>query len=87
MPNSSGPEVAEFEDAILAELAGREIGELDGHEGALDGSGVRIFLYGPDADKLYEAILPAVEQARLPAGTTVTRRYGEPGSPEKVVSL
>lgn len=60
-------------------------GEFDGNE---IGTGFHIlFMYGPDADRLSEAVLPELRAFGAPAGSYVIRRYGEPGAREVRVAL
>lgn len=54
-------------------------GACDGHEtDLLDGDDAYVFLSGPDADVMYEAIRPVVEDCSLLRGGEVTLRYGGP---------
>lgn len=54
-------------------------GACDGHEtDLLDGDDGYVFLSGPDADVMYEAIRPIVESCTLLRGGEVTLRYGGP---------
>lgn len=55
-------------------------GEYDGHEIAVDGSDGSIYMYGPDADLLFETIRPILETTHFMRGATVVKRYGPPGS-------
>lgn len=60
------------------------LGEVDGNE---VGSGTAtIYLYGPDAEKLWNAIEPTVRLLQ-PSPTTVTIRPGEPGTPGRDIAL
>lgn len=60
------------------------LGEVDGNE---VGSGTAIiYLYGPDAEKLWDAIEPTVRMLQ-PSPTTVTIRPGEPGTPGRDIAL
>lgn len=44
-------------------------------------------LYGRDADRLWEAILPALQRVEMPAGSYVVKRHGAPGAPEERIEL
>ncbi len=72
---------AEVEEAV--ERSGT--GEFDGDEWG--GGYCRIFLYGADADQLFEAVLPALLKFNARAGSYAVRRYGMPGSREELVLL
>jgi hypothetical protein len=53
------------------------IGEVDGHEIALDGSEGSLFAYGPDAKAILQAALPVVCRSPLAEGGHVYLRYGD----------
>jgi len=60
------------------------LGEVDGNE---VGSGTAIiYLYGPDAETLWQAIEPTI-RALQPTPTTVIVRPGEPGTPSREITL
>jgi hypothetical protein len=80
----------ELEDEILAALEGKSVGELDGHEIAIDGSDGCLFLYGPDADALYAAIERPLRVSAVTRGGHATLRYGgnsEPNVMEKYIEI
>lgn len=59
------------------------LGEVDGNE---IGSGtVRIYLYGPNCETLWEVIAPTVTSLADPP-VTVTLRPGGPGTPARIVT-
>ena len=71
-----------LEQKITRALENISFAELDGDE---FGQGeCSIFLYGQDADKLFEAIHPLLDTWNLFKGGSVTRRYGPPGANEIV---
>jgi hypothetical protein len=59
------------------------LGEVDGHEVAMDGSEGTLTLYGPDADGLFAAARPLLEAAAFMKGARVTVRYGATGEGAK----
>lgn len=75
----------ELEKAV--EAAG--VGEVDGNEIAVDGSDGSYFLYGPDADRLFEVILPLLKMSELCKDAQVVLRYGpaDDNTPEKEVRV
>lgn len=75
----------ELESAIVAANAG----EYDGNELAVDGSDGTLYMYGPDADKLFAAVKPALESCRFMKGAVVKLRYGPSGegAPEREMRL
>ena len=56
---------------------------------AADGSDGFLYMYGPDADRLFAAVRPVLEGADFMRGARVTLRYGPPedGVPEREVVL
>jgi hypothetical protein len=80
----------DLEDKIIAALEGKSVGELDGHEIAIDGSDGSLFLYGPDADALYAAIERPLRASAVTQGGHATLRYGGHGEPnvmEKYIEI
>ena len=70
--------VGAMEEALAAAIHRASAGEFDGDEfGERD---CVLFMYGPSADRLYDAISPILESSVL-RGHAV-RRYGAPGSRE-----
>ena len=67
-----------LEDKLEPAIAAANVGEYDGHEIATDGSDGYLYLYGPDADKLFDAARPILESTAFMRGATVTKRYGPP---------
>ena len=63
-----------LESAIVAERAG----EYDGNEVAADGSDGVLYMYGPDADRLFQVIKPLLEAESFMQGARVKLRYGPP---------
>ena len=79
-----------LEDELIAVLDGTSLGELDGHEIAMDGSDGTVFLYGPDADALFAAIEPVLKASPVTQGGNATLRYGPHDMPnvlEKYVAI
>lgn len=64
-------------------------GEYDGNEIAVDGSDGSLYMYGPDADRLFDVVRPILESTDFIQGAKVTLRYGPPkdGVKEKTVIL
>jgi len=75
----------ELGDQLAARVEAAGVGELDGD---LIGEDLGIlYLYGPDADRVWLAIEDLIRAASLPAGAHVIKRYGPPGSPETQIDL
>ena len=78
-----------LERELEAAIAAANTGEYDGNEVAVDGSDGTLYMYGPDADKLFAVVKPALESCRFMKGAVVRLRYGPPGEgvPEREVRL
>ncbi len=73
-----GP-LSELEDQLIAAIDAAGVGEFDGNEVATDGSEGSLYMYGPDADKLFEAVRPVLASATCIHEAVATVRYGPPG--------
>jgi hypothetical protein len=77
--------VFRLEDELEEKIAAAKVGELDGHE---FGEGFATFyMYGPDADKLSDAIIDTIRKHKPRAGSYIIKRYGEQGAREERASL
>ncbi|WP_018320043.1 hypothetical protein [Bradyrhizobium sp. WSM2793] len=63
-----------LQDAIVLQ----EVGEFDGDE--FGGGECQLFMYGPDANALFEAILPILSSWPALKGGYAVKRFGPPGS-------
>jgi hypothetical protein len=74
----------QLDDALRAAVSGR-VGEVE----EPFGQGVECIYtcYGPDADRLFDAVAVALRGTRLQRGSSAVRRYGGPGAPEERVEL
>lgn len=68
-------------EAIEAAGAGEFDGNLIGPEDAI------LYMYGPDADRLFAVVEPVLREASLPPGSYVVLQYGGPGSEERRLDL
>jgi hypothetical protein len=73
--------VRALEREIRAIVDGSGLGDFDGDE--FGGGEAVLYLYGPDADKLYAAVEPALRAVSL-RPVQVTLRYGDAGDPAAV---
>lgn len=88
--NSDWAPFFEFEKTLEASIAAASVGEYDGNELAVDGSDGTLFMYGPNADKLFELIKPQLATSKLLKNVEVTLRYGaadDPSARESQVRL
>jgi hypothetical protein len=72
-------ELAGLEDQLVEAIERGAAGALDGHEIALDGRDTLVYMYGPDADRLYAAIEPVLLMWEALSEARVLLRYGPPG--------
>ena len=68
-------------DAVEAAGTGELDGDLIGEDDAV------LYLYGPDADRLWDSIEPIVRSAGFGPGSHGIKRYGEPGATEERIEL
>jgi hypothetical protein len=62
-----------------------ELGEYDGHE--TGPTGTTLFMYGPDAERLYDGIEGVLRDYPLCRNARVVIRRGELGAPERALRL
>ncbi len=81
--------IFELEDLLESAIEASGAGEFDGNEVATDGSDGNLYMYGRDADQLFETVRPILESTDFMQGATVVLRYGPPkdGVREKKVIL
>ena len=70
---------------VLVDESG--LGYYDGHEMNINNSDGSLYLYGPDAKKLYEVVKRTIEKTPFMAGASVTLRLGPPEDGVKTVSF
>ena len=74
-----------FTDLLATAVEAAEVGAFDGDEfGAGECS---LFMYGPDADRLFAVVHPLLTAWPLARGGVAIRRYGPPGAPERRVTF
>jgi hypothetical protein len=77
----------DLEDKLESALQLADSGEFDGNEMAADGSDGYLYLYGPDADILFETIKPVLEAAAFMKGAKAKLRYGPPKDGTREVEI
>jgi hypothetical protein len=68
----------ELEDQLERAIEAQGVGEFDGNEIAVDGSDGTLYMYGPDADRLFAAIRPVLVATTAVRNAVATLRYGPP---------
>jgi hypothetical protein len=79
----------ELESKLETAIADAKVGEYDGNEIAVDGSDGILYMYGPDADRLFQVVEPVLKATPFMNGAKVTVRYGPPadGVREKEITI
>ena len=79
----------ELEDQLTAAIEAADVGMFDGDEVATDGSDGTLFMYGPDADRLFDIVRPVLASTTVIRNIVATLRYGPPedGVKEKEVAI
>ncbi len=72
----------DFEDELEAAVQAAGVGQLDGHEIAMDGSRGLVYLFGPDAQMLFRSVQNVLEHSPVAKGGKAILRYGAAGLPE-----
>src|SRR5262245_18626083 len=54
--------VFDLSEELETAIVGARAGEFDGNEVAADGSDGSLYMYGPDADRLFQLIRPILER-------------------------
>ena len=67
--------VATLADDLERVIGEKQAGEFDGEE--FGGGRCVLYMYGPDADRLFEAVEPVLRAAPLARGGFAIKRYGE----------
>jgi hypothetical protein len=74
-----------LEDRLIELFASRSFGEFDGHE--FGGGFATLFMYGPSAERMAEAVLSVLDGVAVLRGSVITKRFGASGSREETTSL
>jgi len=76
-----------LEEELISALENSGVGEFDGDEVAVDGSAATLYMYGPDAERLFRAVEPILRNSPLCRGATVEIRSGNVGAATRVVRM
>ncbi len=77
----------ELDEKLEKVIKEKRVGEYDGHEIAMDMSDGFLYMYGPNAEDLFKAVKPTLEQTDFTKGAVATLRFGEPGSDGKEIEI
>ena len=84
---SSPNSLAELEDLLAAAIDKEALGEFDGHELGLNDSTAILYMYGPDAERLFAGVEGILRSSPLSRGSRVEIRRGQPGSALREIRL
>jgi hypothetical protein len=78
-----------LEDRLREAISQADAGEYDGHEIAMDLSDGSLYMYGPDAYKLYSTVEPILVDASFMIGASARLRFGPPkdGIREELIKI
>ncbi len=77
--------IEELTSRIEALMQSSGTGELDGDEWG--GGYCKLFLHGPNADSIVDAVLPDLLGFPARPGSYMVKRYGAPGAAEELIEL
>src|SRR4028119_1034301 len=67
-----------LEDEVEPKVLSSGAGEYDGHE--FGGGFGALYIYGPEADKLFDVVIESVMDRPPRAGSYIVKRYGDVGA-------
>ena len=70
--------ILDLEDKLEQTIKNTGVGRLDGIDIAEGGGDGYLYMYGPDADRLFRAVRYIFESSDLMKGATARLRYGPP---------
>ena len=74
-------EVLALEDALTEALEASGVGDVDGHDIAVDGSHAIIYMYGAEANKMLVSTLTVLRAHRISASGFARLRFGAANDP------
>lgn len=80
-------DLSTLEDQLIEVIAQGELGEFDGNEVEVGGPGATLYMYGPDAERLFRGVEEVLRSYPLTAHATVVIRKGGPGASQREVLL
>src|SRR5688572_19962523 len=76
-----------LEEKLEKIIEEKNLGEYDGNEIAVDYSDGFLYMYGPSAEKLLEAIKPILKQTSFMKGAKIKLRFGPPEDGVKEITI
>jgi hypothetical protein len=75
----------DLEDRLENAIKRSAVGDFDGDE--YGGGYCTLYMYGPSAEALFDAIQPALQNYHASSGSYALKRYGKPASPQVRIPL
>jgi len=77
----------QLEEQLERSISNAGVGEFDGNEVAVDGSDGFLYMYGPNADRLFVVVRPILERSSAIRNAVATVRYGPPSHDVRSVNI
>jgi hypothetical protein len=77
-------ELFALEDKLRELIEGNSLGRYDGNEIAMEGTDGSLYMYGPDAEKIFIAIKPILEQTDFMRGAIADLRFGSSRNAKRI---
>ena len=77
----------ELENKLEATIEEAKVGEHDGNDVAVDGSDGYLYMYGTNADTLFEVVRPILEATEFMKGAKAKLWYGPPADGVREVEV
>lgn len=76
-----------LEDRLEHIISQHEVGEYDGHEIATNYSDGFLYMYGPNAERLFEVVQPTLKGTDFMRGAIAKLRFGPPEDGVKEIEI
>ena len=73
-------ELHQLDEKLNKAIKEKGVGYYDGHEINLDMSDGSLYMYGPNAEELFKAVKPILEETDFTKNAVAYLRFGNPGS-------
>ena len=84
-PHGDTERIYALEDKLSAAIKKASAGEFDGDE---FGKGTcTLYMYGPDAERLYGAVIQILKEYHPPKASYLVKRFGKPGAREQRIDF
>lgn len=77
----------ELSDKLRHIIEEKQLGIYDGHEIAMDNTDGSYYMYGPNAEEIFKAIKPVLDQTGFMKGATAVLTFGPDGEDVPVLEV